>query len=470
MNLHNKINANIIIFLLVICLTGCSFGSNLSNQEKEHRPHYSKPEDNKAFVDKDGDFEYKSQGWNGPKDYKIVIPQDDNNAKESALVLQTYFKKVCNIELEIITDEHQTIEKEILIGNTNRKESKIDLSESELEVSVSDQKLVFSAGHYITLDSAIKKYTRLPYKDGKTNVFKLDTDFVSTKLEGYEYVWGDEFEGNDIDLTKWDFVKKMEGSPSIEISYDKDVISVEDGRLKLHALHYFNAERQGTEFKVPYSVATEKKMNYVYGYVEIRARVPHLKGAWPSFWTQSTDYLSGTRNKDYLVEVDIFEVFGSTNKVIPNLHKWYSSDYDYGKKHLGESTGAYHTTWGELEDNKDIWVWENENNVSNEYHTFGYEWTPTEYSMYVDGTKYMSFDITKSYDKSTDTTGYHDPQFLMFNNHVFTEDSTSIGSLIKDSIDLMPTCYYIDYCRVYQKKDLGKLYVDKKVNVYSDRN
>ena len=244
----------------------------------------------------------------------------------------------------------------------------------------------------------------------------------------------------------------------MEVSCYKGVIDVSDGQLKLRAIQYENPDRPGTKYRVPYSVATHNKMNFVYGYVEIKARVPYLRGVWPSFWAQSTDRLKGTKNPDYMLEVDVFEVFDE-NKLTPNLIKWYSKEYDYGAKHLGKSSGATSVMYGPAFNNEKSYVMSMTDKTIFEYHTYGWEWTPTEMSMYIDRKKYATFDITSSYDLCDDLSGYHDPQALIFNNHVFAEDSIIIGDVITKCLDSLPACYYIDYCRLYQKDGCGELYL-----------
>ena len=66
-------------------------------------------------------------------------------------------------------------------------------------------------------------------------------------------------------------------------------------------------------------------MSFRYGYLEMRARVPYSKGAWPSFWLLSGGALGANPNDAYRVEVDIFEVFSSCDTATPNIHKWVTA-------------------------------------------------------------------------------------------------------------------------------------------------
>lgn len=462
--------------VLLLSLFGCTNRSG-DTESKIWREEYKEIVSEEKFVDTDGDFEFDTTEWDGPEGYTVVYPNDDTYAQEYALLIKKYFDSLYGTKLTVVSDTQNPTEKEILIGKTNREESNLKIATSDLEVSIKNNKLVFDAGHTITLKSAVEKFLRLKPENKKIATFKLTTDFKDTVLDGYKYVWGDEFEGNGIDLTKWDFEERMAGSGQIEISWDKDVIDVADGRLKLHAINSFNELREGTRYKVPYSVVTKYKMNFKYGYAEIRARVPYYRGSWPSFWgltllgqagTKATGGLAYDANKKvpYGVEVDIFEIFGSLNEVIPNVHKWYRSEvFNYG-----ETFGLGEVNHSEL-NNRDIWNWKDKDvdlaNLSNEYHLYGFEWTDKEMSFYVDGEKYYTLDIVNSYDLYQNMDGFHMPIFLMFNNHVFADDAFN-KNLIEDH-SLLPFCFYIDWCRVYQKPGVGELYIDNTPNEYAGR-
>ena len=437
--------------LIFSILTGCnnkklsSDSTGTSETAPTYRAEYddaAKNTDDSAFVDTDGDFSYKTVDWDGPDGYVIIIPHGNKSAEKTAKILKDFFYDTYEINLDIKTDKNAEVSKEIIIGQTNRTQEQNKLSENKIEVKFDGEKLFFLAGHEVTLNSAVEKYVRIASEKDKAYTFSLETDFKSVKLDGYNYVWGDEFEGTSLDRHKWSLIESIGESEMLEISDNEDLITVDNGRMTLRAVHYFNPHREGTQYKEPRAVATKYNMNFVYGYAEIRARVPFKYGALPSFWTQGTDYLSGIKKADYMVEVDIFEVYGTRDTLVPNLHKWY----DDGR----------HTTWpGE----KNTWIFSNVDTINNEYHVYGWEWTPTEMSMYVDGEKYMTFDTTKSFDEDNDISGFSDPAFIMFNNHLFTSDQSWQPSVINNK-DL-PVDYIIDYFRFYQKDGQGRIWIDE---------
>jgi beta-glucanase (GH16 family) len=240
--------------------------------------------------------------------------------------------------------------------------------------------------------------------------------------------------------------------PDIAVLSNPDVINIVDGNLRLTPISYTDESNPNIKYGVPASVRTRDKMGYRYGYAEIRAKVPFKQGVWPSFWTLPSTGLGEINCKKYGVEVDIFEVFGSVNTITPQIHKWYADDYDYNAIH-GGNVEDNHTKWNAGA----TYAFNDFSNLSNEYHTYGFEWTPTEMSMYVDGVCYQTYDITTSYDNCSDTTGFHDARYIIFNNHVFSPNSEWIpeGGSVDQFENNLPANYDIDYFRLYQSEEFS---------------
>ncbi len=378
--------------------------------------------------------EYKKTvaSWDGPQGYVIIVPADDDTVKHSAELLKEYFSKKAGVKLSIKEDTQKATAKEILVGKTNRNVSKTDYDEGEYAVKLYNKKLSFEGGHWNSVENAVKSFVSLKYTSGKVNTLTGSTDFVSKK-EGYTFVWGDDFSGNTLDSTKWTLGIAMTGSSIMKLSDDPRVMSVDDGQLKLNSIHYYNPSEPQYEYAVTYSVFTRKTMAFKYGYLEMKARVPYKKGAWPSFWLNNDDGTIGpARKADYMTEIDIFEVFENENTAVPNIHKWYRGTTNAHTEFPSGLTRKY-----EFSDYE---------NLSNEYHIYGFEWTPTEMTMYVDGKKYMTYDLSFNFDNESDMLGFHDPQAIILNNHMRFNGEVN-----------PPNEYHIDYIRLYQKSN-GELY------------
>ena len=302
------------------------------------------------------------------------------------------------------------------------------------------------------------------YRPENTPKTAFEPQITVTDLAGekntYTYIWGDEFDGDKLDSTKWVATYKetrMGIFSDLALSEEEDVIYLKDGNLCMPAIY---SEEKG--YVSPVTVHTYGKVEYRYGYLEIRARVPYKLCAWPSYWLTSgrgqdmKNKYSATgerKNFNYGVEVDVFEVFGSTDLAVPNIHRWYAD----GRHEMAKSEAK--TLYSCKEHGKD----------TDAFHTYGLEWTPEKISMYVDGVCYNTFDITdakKSFGEDIedlDMSGFHDPLHIMFNNHLFTKGSTEANynfspgkEVIQDFHNDLPYEYEIEYIRLYQNPDMAK--------------
>ena len=63
-------------------------------------------------------------------------------------------------------------------------------------------------------------------------------------------------------------------------------------------------------------------------------------------------------------------------------------------------------------------------------------------------------------DTCNDMMGFHDPQYLIINNEVFTSNLEWYpeGSVLTSN-DQMPIDYYVDYVRLYQRGESETLYL-----------
>ena len=136
----------------------------------------------------------------------------------------------------------------------------------------------------------------------------------------YKLVWHDEFDGNEINPDKWSFNSAM-SAKSVLNTENKENARIENGKLVLEN-HRIDDSGSKCRYSTATSLTTYDTMNYRFGYVEMSAKIPFLYGGpWPSFWTKSIGGIRPRTNKDYMVEVDIFEVFSSPNHLAYTLHK-----------------------------------------------------------------------------------------------------------------------------------------------------
>ena len=132
---------------------------------------------------------------------------------------------------------------------------------------------------------------------------------------GYKLVWEDEFDGNELDTTKW----KVRGVGPRAIAYvSEEAVKVEDGYLKLFAL------KKGDSL-LGSAVGTHGQFMSKYGYYECRAQLQKSPGVWAAFWLQSTKISQGEDPAIYGAEIDVMEFFRKLGKdiVSHNVHWAY---------------------------------------------------------------------------------------------------------------------------------------------------
>lgn len=403
--------------------------------------------------------------WDGFNDYKIIYHRDDKFSLVIAQYLKSFFKDKDNIELEIYSDEADVQDKEILVGNTNRYKTK--LCENQFAVSVKHSKLVFEGGHRVMVEKAAKWFMTLERESRK--LFLLSgtaEDFKATLDGGYKYVWGDEFDGNFLDTTKLTKNGHMECTPSMAVLTDNDsVFKIENGEMKMAIIPYKDDNNDVVEYATSIPVCTGDTMWWLYGYAEIKARIPLTHGAWPAWWATSYCHSkkgsSELKNWKYLSEIDFFEVFGRNTQLEPQLHKWY-------RNHAGTFTEIYdedgkqitHTEYKRCNriDYKKYFFEENKNNKY-QYHIFGFKWTPEEMIMSVDGEDYMTFNLNFNFDGLTDMSGFKElPIHMIFDNWAYAPGLSPLKQYpdmeINPEEDL-PIEFCVEYVRLYQRDGEG---------------
>lgn len=262
-------------------------------------------------------------------------------------------------------------------------------------------------------------------------------------LKDYLLVWNDEFENVKLDMSKWNLKAEMSPQNDLQLRDDETAIKIKDGILVLTSdrldkkTYYTNT-----------SLTTYNRMSFQYGYLEIKAKVPFGKPAWPSFWMLSDpNYRDADTN--WKSEVDIFEVFGSETSLEANIHKWYDDG-----RHVAFPEKL--TTRKIFKDKADAETW----------HTYGLLWTAESFKYLVDGEVFQIMDITSNgnfTDDDSGMSGYHEPHYVIFNNYVYTKSYKGCETWAKGKEatvnDTFPINYDIDYIRLYQIPGNGKLII-----------
>ena len=258
--------------------------------------------------------------------------------------------------------------------------------------------------------------------------------------EGYTYVWGDEFNAKTLNSDKWENGDAK--SDSDIIRSNETNLSLANGSLNLKVNGVTN-EDGTTTYYTSEGLRTHSTMNFQYGYLEMKIKAPVQSGVWPGFWLSGLNgpysdvfKTSLTRDTDftaYGTEIDILEQYRTTDEFYTSLHKWYPGN-----------TNA-------LKYNKCTYKFDGE------YHIYGFKWTHDEMSVYVDGAKCYSYDLSENFDKTgynTTMDGFRSPHYLRITNGL-DKAATGYDTPLTADVDCTLS---VDWIRLYQIPGVGGLW------------
>ena len=196
---------------------------------------------------------------------------------------------------------------------------------------------------------------------------------------GDNLIFSDNFNGNSLDTTKWDYCPNWDRQD--RSTWSDDMVSVSGGYLRIKFRR--DAELGAAKSDEPEIAAnwirsggirTRKKAGAMlfensFGYYEASIKFPKISGTWGAFWLMSpTVDIDLTNGGEEGTEIDIVEtIHNEDGKFNAALH-W-------------NGYGEHHQSVGSDDNYKSIPV----NIYDGEFHTFALHWTPSEYIFYVDG-------------------------------------------------------------------------------------
>ncbi len=252
-------------------------------------------------------------------------------------------------------------------------------------------------------------------------------------MEDYRLVWSDEFDGPEIDLTKWSYdtadgcqlSQDLCGWGNNELQYyttREENSYIEDGKLIIKAIEE-EPEYLGDYQYTSARMVTKNKGDWTYGRMDIRAKLPIGKGMWPAIWMLPTDTVYGGWPRSG--EIDIMEYVGDKpREVFGTIHYGHNAWY-YNSQFIEKESGTYH----------------------DEFHTYTAIWNEECILFQVDGED-VGEPNTRSTALRDDTTWPFDQRFHMILN-------IAVGGNLPgnpDATTQFPQTLEVDYVRVYQEK------------------
>ena len=261
------------------------------------------------------------------------------------------------------------------------------------------------------------------------SVHESSPQTYTQRMEGADWsmVWSDEFNGTEIDTSKWMFDVGNWGWGNDEIQYytkaDQKNARVKEGNLIIEAL-----KDAQTNIWTSARLTTRGKVSFLYGKIEFRARVPDKKGYWAAGWLLGDSYID-EGSWPYCGEIDILENVGYEIQPL-------SGD---GIAHLSVHTPAYY-----FKRNNQITSTTLVKDMVGSFHTFTMEWSPNGMTGLIDGV------ASYVYDKTANDLEW--PFYKAHNLIINLAMGGNWGGAQGIDPDLTSQKLIIDYVRVFEKR------------------
>jgi beta-glucanase (GH16 family) len=270
----------------------------------------------------------------------------------------------------------------------------------------------------------------------------------------WKLTWSDDFDGKEIDRTKWDFELGngffnydaniwISGWGNNELQYytrEPENTFVKDGMLHIRAVKESYNGCGYTSAKLK----TRKRdgsplFNQKYGKFEFRAKLPTGKGVWPALWMLPQEEKYGGWPSSG--EIDLMEAKGQEpTKVLGTLHfgsRWPANTH-ISKDYILPERGTIA-----------------------DFHLYSLEWEPGEIRWSVDDQLYSTQSFWWSSGKNDGSKGLKpaieadlNPWPAPFDQPFYLVMNVAVGGQFlgnPDKTTLFPVEMLVDYVRVYEK-------------------
>jgi len=240
------------------------------------------------------------------------------------------------------------------------------------------------------------------------------------EIPGYTLVWNDEFTAANIDLTKWEHEVNGDGGGNNELQYYTNLPTnsfIENGHLVIKAIYEDYQSRDFTSARM----RTKYKGDWLYGRIEVSAKIPAGRGTWPAIWMLPTDWEYGDWPSSG--EIDIMEHVGYDPNVIHGSIHTLAYNHTIGTQKTAQLTVPTALTI---------------------FHKYAIEWFEDHIDFFIDDTKYFTF--------TNENKGW---QYWPFDKRFHLILNLAVGGNWggAEGIDVaaFPANMEVDYVRIYKK-------------------
>jgi hypothetical protein len=237
---------------------------------------------------------------------------------------------------------------------------------------------------------------------------------------GYRLRFADEFDGPEIDESIWGFeIGPWPYNKELE-NYRRENAWIEDGSLVIEARKEDAGKRHYTSARLK----TQDKLDFTYGYLEVRAATPTARGTWSAIWLLPSDLRYGGYLRSG--EIDVLERVG----------------YDAQLVHATIHTQANNSVRGNaITANAQI------GKRDSGFHVYAMLWTDSQITVSLDGITMLTY--VREPDAKSNTWPFDVPFQLILNLAV----GGSWGGQMGVDDDAFPQRMLVDYVRLYTLPD-----------------
>jgi beta-glucanase (GH16 family) len=243
----------------------------------------------------------------------------------------------------------------------------------------------------------------------------------------WNLIWAEEFDYTGLpDSDFWSFETGYVRNNEEQYYTDQRLENcmVKDGYLQIAALKDSFQNHAITSA----SIETKDKVSFLYGRIEVRAKLPKLGlGTWPAIWTKGDNY--DTVGWPYCGEIDIMEWVGRIPTVIMGSI--------YSKAPSSTATKESHR----------FYMADSSSFFTEHFHNYAIEWDSTSISYFLDDINYGTITID---DFGPDWEPLTKSHYLKLNLAMGGEIPPFGGGGTVDYTKF-PFTFLVDYVRYYQK-------------------
>lgn len=251
----------------------------------------------------------------------------------------------------------------------------------------------------------------------------------------YQLVWSDEFNGNSLDMSKWQYEVNCDGGGNNELqcyTSSPSNVAVRNGTLVITAIPQNYNGKQYTSGRIN----TAKSAAWKYGRIDYSAKVPGGIYLWPALWMMPRDSVYGGWAASG--EIDIMENRGGENTQESTLHfggSWPNNVY--------QGSGPQSMSF----------------DMTADFHLYSAIWTPESIQFLIDNKVYYTQSLQRSFWSGRGNNPYT-ANGQPFDQYFFAIINLAIGGGFfgGNANSLTPamaaqwksSSLYVDFVRVYQ--------------------